>query len=366
MVNEYRMSSTSLQSARLEDRELAVTFTTRLILRPEVVENPNNPEAGVKISLIHQRKNKNESWEDVPTPPLSSLKAGEIAKLSLNCDKTLNLYTELRNLYAISSSGGVRIGETNLVVGQESEFIKVDQNRARVIELLLQHDYPAEIWNALVEKDPDLATKLSYARVHSERAVALQEYDSGLSDERDESWWQEFFDRNTWIFGYGLDYRVLKAIQAQPHYGGTDLGGRGGQRGDFLRHTEAVTKFTVLVEIKRPDTRLLGKVRYRAGAWKLEDELTGGVSQLQMNCRKWEIEGSRAEANQDRLTQNAIFTVQPKGILVIGRLNELVDNDRRNTFELFRRNIANPEILTFDELYERAKFIVDRSSDALG
>ena len=160
------------------------------------------------------------------------------------------------------------------------------------------------------------------------------------------------FERNTWIFGYGLDYRVLKTIQTQPHYGGTDVSGREGQRGDFLERTEAVTKFTVLVEIKRPDTPLLGRVKSRAGAWKLESELIGGVSQLQMNCRKWETEGSRAEANQGRLTQQAIFTVQPKGILVIGRLDELADTDGRNTFELFRRNITNPEILTLDELYK--------------
>jgi hypothetical protein len=36
---------------------------------------------------------------------------------------------------------------------------------------------------------------------------------------------------------------------------------------------------------------------------------------------------------------------------------------KRNTFELFRRNITSPEILTFDELYERAKFIVEQESE---
>lgn len=34
---------------------------------------------------------------------------------------------------------------------------------------------------------------------------------------------------------------------------------------------------------------------------------------------------------------------------------------KRNTFELFRRNIANPEIPTFDELYECAKFIEENT-----
>ena len=31
---------------------------------------------------------------------------------------------------------------------------------------------------------------------------------------------------------------------------------------------------------------------------------------------------------------------------------------RRQSFQLFRRNVHNPDILTFDELFERAKYIV--------
>lgn len=49
--------------------------------------------------------------------------------------------------------------------------------------------------------------------------------------------------------------------------------------------------------------------------------------------------------------------------LVIGSLNEFVTDHginahRYRSFELFRRNTANPEVMTFDELYERARFIV--------
>ncbi len=79
---------------------------------------------------------------------------------------------------------------------------------------------------------------------------------------------------------------------------------------------------------------------------------------MHANCSAWEKEGSRNEANQERLTQRGIFTVLAKGILVIGHTNQLNDRQKRSTFEMFRRNMHNPEILTFDELYERAKFIV--------
>ena len=53
----------------------------------------------------------------------------------------------------------------------------------------------------------------------------------------------------------------------------------------------------------------------------------------------------------------------PKSFLVIGSLGEFitshgVNEERFRSFELFRRNTLNPEIITFDELYDRARFIV--------
>ena len=120
----------------------------------------------------------------------------------------------------------------------------------------------------------------------------------------------------------------------------------------------------MLVEIKRPATQLLGTRSYRNGACELGAELTGGVSQIQANCSKWEKEGSQTEENREALSYRSTFTIQPKGILVIGHTEQLNQISKRNTFELFRRNTVNPEILTFDELYERAKFIVAHTAQS--
>ena len=85
---------------------------------------------------------------------------------------------------------------------------------------------------------------------------------------------------------------------------------------------------------------------------------------MQANCSKWEKEGSQTEENREALSYRSIFTIQPKGILVIGHTEQLNQISKRNTFELFRRNTVNPEILTFDELYERAKFIVAHTAQS--
>jgi hypothetical protein len=68
------------------------------------------------------------------------------------------------------------------------------------------------------------------------------------------------------------------------------------------------------------------------------------------------------------ITQKAIDS---KVILLIGDLSREESNktnDREwayklRTFELFRRDSRNIEIMTYDELYERAKYIIQSSQD---
>lgn len=57
--------------------------------------------------------------------------------------------------------------------------------------------------------------------------------------------------------------------------------------------------------------------------------------------------------------------------MIIGNWNEVENSQepskikeiKRITFELFRRDSRNVEILTYDELYNRAKFIVNQHSE---
>jgi len=328
------------------------------------VENPRSPDAKVKISLVHQRKSPKATWEDAPAIPLSSLKAGEQINFNLDSETTLELFRQLENLYAIATKGKIGFGKTSLVVGQEEEIIQTNASRAKVISLLLAKGYSDDIWSALVSENPDLATRFSYAQIQAERQKALDEFRANLAQKRGEDWWQSFFEGNTWIFGYGLRYQILRPVQAQPHYGGQTITGKRAEKGDFLQRTEAQARFTVLVEIKKPDTTLLAATLYRNAAWQLGEDLAGGVTQLQANCRRWEIEGSRTEGNREVLSDQGVCTIQPKGILVIGHTAQLSQAAMKNTFELFRRNVVNPEILTFDELFERAKFIVERTAGA--
>ena len=62
-------------------------------------------------------------------------------------------------------------------------------------------------------------------------------------------------------------------------------------------------------------------------------------------------QGSRTDENRGTLEKANIYTVKPKGIVVIGSLLEVKDDlHKLQTFERIRRSINGVEILTFDEL----------------
>jgi hypothetical protein len=194
------------------------------------------------------------------------------------------------------------------------------------------------------------------------RRERLEEFKKALTDhDADENWWQVFFEQNKWIFGYGLNYQILRQEQSQAHYGGEKINGKGGQKGDYLTSTLGDINFTVLVEIKTPKAPLLqGSSEIRNGAWSLSKNLTDSISQIEANMYTWEKHGSEQPDNRDKLEKENIFTVQPKGIIVIGSLSELAsERDKRETFQRFRKSIHGIDIITFDELYRRASFIVE-------
>jgi hypothetical protein len=199
------------------------------------------------------------------------------------------------------------------------------------------------------------------------RAEDIEAYraEHKITSTQPEKIWQHFFECNEWIFGFGLDYRFLGVLQREAHVSDEDIAGRDGSIADFLM---GATNFTVLVEVKRPDTDLFEKRKNRAGSWKLSAELIDAVSQILEQKAGWQV---RSEANASKnYTANGELigqmTVDPKIILIIGSDGQFSGTEKERTiklrtFELFRRDSRNIEILTYDELYERAKFIVGHS-----
>jgi hypothetical protein len=359
--HNYSTTSTSLYTAVIQEPIiLSETSTTRKVIKAEIIENnPKNTDATLKISIKPQKKAKNDQWEDADSFKLATLKMGEEVQLVLNTEETLKLHNELCRLFALSKKG-VLMGIANLVVGREEETIVTGHDTAAVIKTFLEKGNYKEILSVLAKDTSSMITEFSIARIVNERKKILENFEEQIGkDEWSEAEWQKFFEQNKWIFGYGLNYQILNTLVDQPYYGGRSVEGKGDQRGDFLTKSAGDVEFTVLVEIKTPKTKLCG-VKYRNGAFPVSTEVAGAVSQLQANCRTWDRKSDDRD-NRHLEAQN-IKTVQSKGILVVGRLSQL-NNEESDSFQLFRRNLYNPEILTFDELLNRARYIVEHSSE---
>ncbi|MFZ1410920.1 MAG: Shedu anti-phage system protein SduA domain-containing protein, partial [Micropruina sp.] len=69
-------------------------------------------------------------------------------------------------------------------------------------------------------------------------------------------------------------------------------------------------------------------------------------------------------ADDGSRTGDGTFVSQPRSFLIIGSLGQLKGtdggaiDDKVHSFELFRRNVVQPEIITFDELLARAEWHV--------
>lgn len=366
-MTQYTTKSTSFATAEIQqDFVIDETQTTRRIFKGIIVENPKDPTATVSGHIIHQRKGTKAEWENVSEIKLNQLKSGEGVKFHFSCSELKKFLEILHEAYLIGNKG-VSSGIKNLVIAEENKIIEVPAERKLFIKALLEKNLGIEIWEELRSVNPDLATKFANAKIQTDREKILKEFELSLQENKEESYWQYFFENNQWIFGYGLKYQFLHLLKEQPFYGGTNLTGKGGQKGDYLMNTSAENKFTVLVEIKKPSTLLFAHkkdsvevYKYRNGVPLINYELTGAISQIQVNCKTWEMEGSIVQQNHEELSRENIFTHQPKGILVVGHTKQLNNFEKRKAFELYRKSLHNPEILTFDELFERAKFIVGK------
>lgn len=278
---------------------------------------------------------------------------------------------------------------------QRVKTVHLDSPGSRVIDIdrLVQVTLTPEQAKRLVSERQDLVIDVATNEVTQQDIVALayrkQElahFERLLSDDtffaeqgertgkRDEALWQAFFERNPWIFGHGLSYAFMTGLddrKLEQVVKGFDVAGPG-KRADAVLKTHAHLSSLAFVEIKRHNVALLARRPYRAGVWAPSEDVAGGVAQ----CH--EVVRAAGEALEERLrptdewgdpTGEDVFQVHPRAFLVVGRLSEFEGDHGPNaakfrSFEAFRRNLHQPEILTYDELLYRARFIVDAQAHA--
>ena len=351
---------------------------------PEGVEIHTHPNARnrVKVKLSWVRESdeikaieikkfkhyKNDGWL-----PAGDTFFGEAESVTIS-PTTLGLILDFLRTVSELDIGEINQRRMSLSVDGD---IPLDEQMKRQLRTFLSRpggqDFIAELIHTGFLQSGDIVNA-EYRRIELQRfedmmndSAALREYaeEKGVSADREEGIWQEFFKNNHWIFGYGLDYRFQGILQSQPTMSEGEAGGSDCVESDFLLGDR---RFISFVEIKKPSTPLFGSARNRARTWKLSTDLFDAVSQIleqKASGESFYRHSGRHDEDGNRITQKPH---DAKVSLIIGSWAEIADDNdatkeaKQRTLELFRRGNPSVEIITYDELLDRAKFIVEKSA----
>lgn len=210
-----------------------------------------------------------------------------------------------------------------------------DMIQGRDIWTLVDRKIQVEMFRKIVTDDKDifkdLATK--YKKIQHEKLI------------------EEFLKDNSWILGLSLDsvqynniddsLNDLKKIQEQIPW-------RPEHNFDILTETSVVN----LVELKLPTEQLFNIWEDGHGNPKWNPKFFEHVTQIQNYKRVLEQVWDSWIVPQ---WKKIIF---PNTWLIIGRKSDMNDQQLK-VFDMYRKNIVEPKIYTYDELLERAEKIIN-------
>lgn len=179
----------------------------------------------------------------------------------------------------------------------------------------------------------------------------IEKYEEKLKKQLGEKHWQALFNENPFILSMIFGCPIIK-VQDQASVGGLKFSGAGNKIADFLSKN-LLTNNTAIIEIKTPQEKLIGR-EYRDNVYSPSVALSGSLNQAldqKYNLQK-DIDSL---ARKSRIRDIETYAVHCA--LVIGTMPD--DLEKQKSFEIFRKNSRDVEIITFDELLEKLKLLHD-------
>ncbi len=331
-----------------DDNEVHIKLATRTLLKVVYIKAKDDIEGLELVKIVADREK-------------------ERIKLSKFNFQQLRCFLDFINTIDLKGISNRRIS-----LADESLSI-LDTETRKKITTLLSGDDGGEVVAELLKKglitNRDLVNT-GYRKQQLEifRKLLYENYidsyksEIGKPDTLDEKAWQHFFKTNEWMFGYGLDYRFSGILQQEFHASDATAAGKDTVISDYLLGDK---RFTTFVELKLPTTTLFGQQKNRSKSWTLSSNLIAAYSQIleQKASGQIKIETTK-ELLDDFNHEISQRSYDSRTILIIGCWSEIDGEDlgiksvKEKTFELFRRDSRNVDIITYDELFERANFIV--------
>ena len=229
---------------------------------------------------------------------------------------------------------------TNVIQNDPQELTDVEQDQ--VLGVMTKNV------KSLAKARPDKLTSLRNDIDLVNLEMLIERYEKMIAARHNENIWQEFLNQNPFILSLAFGYPIIK-VRDRASVGGRKLSGTGEKVTDFLVKN-SMTNNTAIVEIKTPQTGLLNKLPYRDGVLVPSSKLSGAINQAL--DQKYQFQRAIAQIKESSGIHD-IASYSVNCCLIIGTMPD--DEEQRKSFELFRGNSKDVEIVTFDELLQKSR-----------
>jgi len=175
--------------------------------------------------------------------------------------------------------------------------------------------------------------------------------DLKTDSKRLEEKWHEFLKENSWIFSQLFAYPMV-LFKDKAFVGGKSVLDSGGKIADFLYKNEFSMNLAI-IEIKTHLTKLMSSTPYRGlYVFSITKYLSRAINQV-LDQR------DNLQKEFYSLSKGSEFnTFNSKCVVLVGRVSDL-SSDQLKSFELFRSEVKDVDIVTFDELLEKLKALLE-------
>lgn len=333
-------------------------------------------ESGFTPRLTFWKKDKSKGWADTLTEAqLIAERRTTLIKARVDTDGCNDNFWKLIDFLKACKEIKLPHYVFRLAEGQEAELTRALEGHDKKAVLTAVKTY---LEGQVTEHDVQMLIDRRKTLTRFAQLLTNPEFFSGERTSlalTEEGVWQSFFEENVWIFGYGLTLLACEKFsdkKLERITSGANVFTGGGKRSDAVMRTRGFLQTLLFAEIKTHTTDLLMARPYREpDVYQVSPQVSGAVSQVQKTSHKAikhleDLHRSHSPSGQFRFE---VSTIRPRQVVIVGNLSQLMEHGEINTekmtsFELYRRDHQGVEILTFDELYERAKFIVASQESA--
>lgn len=306
---------------------------------------------GIRGKIIRQRReSKDDSWSPDKSIDIRTLGKNESINLDINTESLKKFDLAISKLKNILAQRGVEYGQNKYSVVDPNSVVITNENKVAYIKKILEAGYDEAVWENLVESNPSLVTKLSYARIQYTKSNIVQELSErletgGFSETSGDTSWQKWIYTNNWLFGINYKKPIEKTkINIT------------GIMPDYLFPT--LDGFVDVLEIKLPDDEVIVKDQSHSGSWKWTSETNTAIGQV-VNYLG-EIDRLRLEIERNVKIRYGydVSLLKPRAYILIGDSSDW-GIEKKEGLRKMNHALHGIEVLTYKDLLDRGEQVVN-------